>query len=109
MNSGKYEGSGCGHDLELAVISQELHVFRVFASYKKWVQGLRIQGLLTLPKITRKMATDTIWNWQLSRTNCMFRMLGMFHILGEVDAELKVSTLYLTLPVYLTSPALHLV
>ena len=93
MNSEKYEGSGYGYGLELAVISQESRVFHGFTSYKKWVQGLIIQGPLTLPKITRKMATDTIWNQESSRTDSMFRILGLFHIQLEVDAELNVSTL----------------
>ena len=36
------------------------------------------------PKIMRKMARDSICNWQSSWTNCMYR------ILQEVGAELKV-------------------
>ena len=36
------------------------------------------------PKITRKMATNMIQNWQSSHTSCVF------HILREVGAELKI-------------------
>jgi hypothetical protein len=42
-----------------------------------------IKKILMSSKIMRKMARDTIWEWQSSLTNCVFR------IQREVGAELK--------------------
>jgi len=45
------------------------------------------------PEIMRKMATDTIWNWQSSRTNCVFftacSSLRVLHFGNEWDIHMS--------------------
>jgi hypothetical protein len=62
-------GAGCG------VLHDHLMSLIIFTSI--------IKKILMSSKIMRKMARDTIWEWQSSLTNCVFR------IQREVGAELK--------------------